>query len=315
MAQASPRIARRFTVLTPTYNRAATLHRVYDSLRRQSFDDFEWLVIDDGSTDTTARLVGEWQAQAPFSIRYIWQANQHKKTAFNRGVREADGELLLVVDSDDELPADAMAILDAAWGAIPADARDTFVGVTGLCARPDGRIVGDRYPQDVLDSTAVDMYFHHHVRGEKFGCMRTEVLRAFPFPEDVDGFVPESLVWWAVARAGFRSRFINQVVRIYHDSADSLTHGAVSLSGNAQGLYLLAWNMLQHHLGYFRYRPLEFVKAAARFTRFRLHLAHSGLPTAMGSYRLTHPAGWLLVLLMWPAGYLLYQRDRRRGMV
>ncbi|AUL48216.1 glycosyl transferase [Bordetella trematum] len=313
MNTANSSTARRFTVLTPTFNRADTLHRVYDSLCRQTCRDFEWLVVDDGSTDPTHERVRAWQAVADFPIRYVWQPNQHKKAAFNRGVRDAQGELIVALDSDDAMPADALALMEAAWLAIPEGQRAGFVAVTGLCARPDGSIVGDRYPQDVLDSSAVDMYFLYRVRGEKFGCMRTEVLRAFPFPEDVAGFVPESLVWWAVSRAGYRTRFINRVLRIYHDTPGSLMHGSPSLSANVQGLYLLAWNMLQHHLRYFRWRPWEFIKAAMRFTRFRLHLAHSGRPNALRAYRLSQPAAWLLVLLCAPAGYLLYLRDRRRG--
>src|SRR5438874_2378327 len=90
-----------FTVLTPTYNRANTLPRVYDSLRAQSFRDFEWLVLDDGSSDGTKSLIEDWQATSDFPIRYIYQENQGKPAAFNRGVQEASGELLLTLDSDD----------------------------------------------------------------------------------------------------------------------------------------------------------------------------------------------------------------------
>ena len=55
-----------FTVFTATYNRAHVLHRVYDSLRAQTFRDFEWLVVDDGSTDGTGALVEGWRAEADF---------------------------------------------------------------------------------------------------------------------------------------------------------------------------------------------------------------------------------------------------------
>lgn len=75
-----------FTVLTPTFNRGHTLERVYRSLCRQSCDDFEWLVVDDGSTDDTRALVERLQTLAPFAVRYLWQPNQHKKVAFNNGV-------------------------------------------------------------------------------------------------------------------------------------------------------------------------------------------------------------------------------------
>lgn len=302
-----------FTVLTPTYNRAGTLHRVYESLKRQTCREFEWLVVDDGSTDRTHEAVLAWQAQAAFPIRYVWQKNQHKKTAFNRGVREARGEFIITLDSDDEVPADALQTLKDAWASIPPEQQDGYIGVTGLCARPDGTIVGDKFPQDVFDATATDLYFRHRIKGEKFGSLRTAVLRQFPFPEEVEGFVPESLIWWAIARAGYQNRCINRVVRTYHTSADGLARGAVSLRSNTQGLYLLAWDILEHHMEWFRFRPKEFLMAAARFTRFRLDLKHSGVPTAVQAYPLKSPAARVLVALMWPLGYALYRRDQRRG--
>ena len=80
-----------FTVFTPTYNRASTLPRVYEGLKPQTFRDFEWLIVDDGSRDNTRELVQMWQAEACFPIRYIYQPNRGKPTAFNRGVQEAQG--------------------------------------------------------------------------------------------------------------------------------------------------------------------------------------------------------------------------------
>src|SRR3546814_12642002 len=88
-----------------------------------------------------------------------------------------------------------------------------------------------------------------------------------------------------MARACYLSRCINQVVRIYHPSADGLSRGAVSVRNNAQGLYLLAWDILEHHMDWFRYRPKEFLMAAARYTRFKLDLGYSGVPTAVQAYR------------------------------
>ncbi|MGQ9564843.1 MAG: glycosyltransferase family 2 protein, partial [Thermogutta sp.] len=97
----------RFTVFTPTYNRAHTLSRTYESIRRQTIRDFEWVIVDDGSTDGTDELVQQWQQECnDFPIRYFWQPNQHKKVAFNRGVREAKGQWFVPIDSDDELLPD-----------------------------------------------------------------------------------------------------------------------------------------------------------------------------------------------------------------
>ena len=79
------------TVFTPTYNRAYILENLYRSLQRQSCTDFEWLIVDDGSSDDTQALVESWQAEEnPFPIRYVYQENGGKCRAINRGL-----ELLL----------------------------------------------------------------------------------------------------------------------------------------------------------------------------------------------------------------------------
>ncbi|HEY9572879.1 MAG TPA: glycosyltransferase family A protein [Pusillimonas sp.] len=298
-----------FTVVTPTYNRAHTLERVYSSLREQSFQDFEWVIVDDGSTDNTRAMVMGWQQEASFPIHYMWQKNQHKKTAFNRGVRKANGELVVALDSDDSLDTNALYAMALAWGEIPLPERSRFVAITGLCARPNGHIVGDMYPSDVFDATSLDMTFKYHVKGEKFGCLRTDVLLQFPFPEEVAGFVPESLVWRAIARAGYLTRFVNQVFRVYHDSTDSLSAQGKDSQQHALGLWLLAQDTVVECLPWFRYRPQAFLMAAARYTRFSLHLRHSRqvLPPGRG---LKGMASCTLVGLMWPVGAMLYLRDR-----
>ncbi|HEU0229389.1 MAG TPA: glycosyltransferase family A protein [Burkholderiaceae bacterium] len=301
-----------FTVLTPSYNRAHTLGRVYASLCDQTFQDFEWLVVDDGSTDDTRQRVEAWQAEARFPIRYVWQANQHKKTAFNHGVREARGELIVALDSDDSLDINALDAMNRAWRDIDPDARARYVAVTGLCARPDGHIVGDMFPRDVMDASSLDMTFRHHVGGEKFGCLRTAVLRDFPFPEDIPGFVPESLVWRAIARAGYLTRFVNQVFRVYHDSADSLSRQGRDGARHALGLYLLARDTVVECLPWFASRPTEFFKAALRCTRFGLHVARNG-QAIPARYRVTGWKSQALVGLMWPAGVLLYVLDLLRA--
>ena len=300
-----------FTVVTPTYNRAHTLGRVYASLRAQTWRDFEWIIVDDGSTDSTRALVLDWQRAAHFPIHYVWQKNQHKKTAFNRGVRKAAGELIVAIDSDDMLDPNALEAMKNTWYEIPPAERHRYVAITGLCARPDGSIVGDRYPEDMIDATALDMTFKYHVAGEKFGCMRTDVLLKFPFPEEIAGFVPESLVWRAMARAGYMTRFVNQVFRIYHDSNDSLSRQGQESQQHALGLWLLAQDTVVECLPWFRYQPRAFLMAAARYTRFSLHLRAASLSPPRGR-SLRGMASRLLVYTMWPVGAALYMRDRTR---
>lgn len=81
-----------FTVFTPTYNRAKTLHRVYESLQQQTFRDFEWLIVDDGSVDDTKSLIEIWQKEAAFPIRYVWQKKWPQENGFqSRGKVGAGG--------------------------------------------------------------------------------------------------------------------------------------------------------------------------------------------------------------------------------
>src|SRR5216684_6062284 len=150
-----------FTVFTPTFNRSLTLSRVYESLRLQTFRDFEWLIVDDGSTDGTGELVEKWQTESGFPIRYIYQENQGKATAFNRGVREAQGELFLTLDSDDACVMQALERFKYHWDKIPPNQRDKFSAITVLCQDQKGRLVGDRFPRDVLDSDCIELVFKY----------------------------------------------------------------------------------------------------------------------------------------------------------
>jgi len=301
-----------FTVFTPTYNRSATLGRVFASLQAQTCRDFEWLIVDDGSTDDTRERVASFQAATDFPVRYLWQENRHKKAAFNHGVREARGALFLTLDSDDELLAHALERLLRIWQDIPASERDAYSAVTGLCVRADGSLVGDRYPDDVFDATPLEIRYRYRVRGEKFGFQRTDVLRRFPFPEDIPGFVPESLVWSAIARQGYRMRFVNEALRIYHDSPDSLSR-ANTAQIEALGLRVLARDTLNHNLGWFRCAPRDFLLAAARDTRFGLAMRRAGQVLPERYRRLSSVWAKVLVILMWPLGVAMYGRDRWRS--
>lgn len=300
-----------FTVLTPAYNRAHVLERAYKSLCEQTCQDFEWVVVDDGSTDNTRARILAWQKESRFPIHYLWQSNQHKKTAFNLGVRHACGELVVALDSDDTLEPNALYGMAQVYEGIPAADRDRYIGIIGLCARPDGSIVGDMFPGDVFDATSLDLNFKYRIKGEKFGCLRTHVLLQFPFPENIPGFVPESLVWRAIARAGYLNRFVNQVFRVYYDSPDSISHQGRATAQHALGMWLLARDTVVECLPWFRFAPASFMMAAARYTRFRLHVrtTHSAI---VQSCRLRGMWARALVTIMAPVGWALYVRDRLR---
>jgi glycosyltransferase involved in cell wall biosynthesis len=298
-----------FTVFTPTYNRARTLNRVYRSLSGQTFTDFEWLVVDDGSTDDTGELIARYQAEDRFPIRYFRQEHGHKKVAFNRGVREARGELFLSLDSDDEAMPSALEILHRHWQAIPEQERPTFCGVTGLCVDVRGRVVGSRFPADVLDSDSLEIRYRYRVTGEKWGFLRTDVLRMYPFPEDVEGHVPEDVVWSAIATR-YRTRFVNETLRVYHAEEDSITRGGRRRpDANADGHALWAREVLCREWRWLPFAPQWFLRMGANYTRFHLHMRR-GRPGRRWPLKGLVPRG--IMAASWPLGLGLYLLDRWR---
>lgn len=299
-----------FTVFTPTYNRAKTLHRVYESLQQQTFLDFEWLIVDDGSVDETSALIEAWQNEAAFPIRYVWQNNGHKKTAFNHGVRLARGDFFLPADSDDTFPPNALERFVYHWLAIPENDRELFVGVCGLCQNEEKRLIGDAFPGTWgMDSDSLEMRYRFGVRGEKWGFSRTNVLRAHPFPDHLPGHVPEGVVWTAVA-ARYKTRFINEVVRTYFQDADD----QLTLTGNpardAPGTLYWKRLVLSLELAWFWCQPVHFLLEAARWTRFRLHLKNAkALDTNFWPATFS---GGFLVILMAPLGLMWWIYDKAK---
>jgi len=296
-----------FTVFTPTYNRAHTLHRVYESLQQQTFRNFEWLIVDDGSSDNTQALVKDWQSQSNFfPIRYVWQPNQHKKAAFNHGVRIAAGELFLPADADDTFSSFALERFAWHWSQISEIERVKFSGVCGLCVNEDGELIGDRFPGDWgIDSSSLEMNYRYRVAGEKWGFCRTDLLRVYPFPDHLDGHVPEGVVWMEIAKC-YQIRFVNEVVRTYHqDAGNQLTNTANPASDAPGNLY---WKsvVLRNELRWFWHCPAYFLIDAARWTRFRLHFNKknvSGISYWPGG------VGAGLIVLMAPMGITWWLYD------
>lgn len=214
----------KFSVITPTFNRAHTLPFVYKSLLAQTMQDFEWLIIDDGSSDLTRDLVSGWRASFP--IHYFWKPNGGKHTAINYGVRRAKGFLTLIFDSDDQCTPNTLQVFQDSWDSIPDP--DRFANVSCLCQDSAGRIIGEQYPKSPYDAFT----FRDQLRmrsAERWGINRTDVMREFPFPEEVGGFVPEALVWNRISQK-YAARFINIPLRIYEQAPDSLSGKVTQLT-------------------------------------------------------------------------------------
>lgn len=192
------------SILTPTYNRGKLLLSLYESLKNLTFEDFEWLIVDDGSEDDTEQYALSWIAHniqnAEFPIRFIKKSNGGKHTAINRGVREANGELILILDSDDTLPADSLATIAHYYE--QCKGYKDCAGVCGLMAHHDGQLIGTGFPKEPMYESALQFRYAEegNVTGDLLEVYKTSVMREFPFPEiENEKFCPESLVWNRIA--------------------------------------------------------------------------------------------------------------------
>ncbi len=166
------------TVFTPSYNRAHTLCRVYESLCSQTFKDFEWIIIDDGSSDNTKEVVDGYKANDNFfEITYVYQKNQGKHIATNNAVKLARGDFFITIDSDDGCKPEALERLTAMWNTIPEEDRNLYKGVSCRCCKveePDV-LIGTSIGKEYIDSTDHDLRFIHKVKGELWGMTRKKV--------------------------------------------------------------------------------------------------------------------------------------------
>ena len=245
----------RITVFTPAYNRGYIIENLYRSLQRQSFRDFEWLVVDDGSSDdTSARFDLFLSEENDFPIRYIKTENGGKHRAINRGVKEAKGELFFIVDSDDYITDDALEWIDRVERSIPQDEKGKFAGVCGLRGYDTEHINGTTFSGDCLDITTLERE-EHNITGDKAEAFYTQVMRCYPFPEfEGERFITECVVWDRIAADGLKVRFFNRISIICNYLEDGLTaKGNALLLRNPQGYALF----IRQRVSYGKLKGLE----------------------------------------------------------
>jgi glycosyltransferase involved in cell wall biosynthesis len=287
-----------FTVFTGTYNRAYSLRRVYESLLAQTFQDFEWLIVDDGSTDDTDECVRGMVEEGRLRIRYVKKSNGGVHTAHNVALREARGEFFLRLDSDDACVPYALEALRDKWQEIPENIKDEYSGVSCLCMRSSGEIIGDFYPDSPWDSEYPVLL---SLQGEKWGAHRVELLRQHPFPEFAgERFCPESLVW-ARLHDTYKTRCFNAALRIYFESGDSITRSMTRTRYRSPKGVALYYNEQMRRL-----RKFRAFRHAVNYVRFSS--ANGGVLRTIITAK-SKP----LVLLALPLGMVMHVRDRLRG--
>lgn len=165
------------TVFTPTFNRKDCLRRCYASLTAQTCRDFIWLVIDDGSTDGTGAMVKEWMDEGKLALRYHYQENGGMHAAHNAAYERIDTELNVCIDSDDQMPEDAVASILEFWAKHRGQRMAGFAGLDADAAT--GGIIGLPFAGDALETTLTG-YYAGGGRGDKKLVYRTELMQSLP---------------------------------------------------------------------------------------------------------------------------------------
>lgn len=211
------------TVLTTTFNRGGRLQSLWDSLQKQTVKDFEWLVVDDGSTDGTNDLITQLQEKSDFPIRYIYKSNGGKHTALNVGIQTICSELIFIVDSDDCVTDDAVESILKIHKKYRS--QNNICGYAFLRAFPDGKVNGKKFDVDEKIGSYIDVRVNGDDTGaDKAEVFKTHCLKEFPFPEyPNEKFLGEDLVWVRMARK-YEMVHINKAIYVGNYLEDGLTN-------------------------------------------------------------------------------------------
>ena len=216
---------RMITVLTTTYNREQYLPKLYLSLTEQSSQAFEWLVIDDGSTDHTQELLQNYQRENRIQMKVLKQENGGKHRALNLGIAQIQTELTFIVDSDDYLPANAIEVIltyHARYSGLD-NRENKLCGYSFLRFHADGSVNTAFFPQNERIDTYRNVRINGGIGGDKAEVYYTSVLREYPFPEfPGEKFLPEDIVWMQMS-GPYNMVHINENVYICDYQDEGLT--------------------------------------------------------------------------------------------
>ncbi|MBV6880924.1 glycosyltransferase family A protein [Epilithonimonas ginsengisoli] len=235
------------TIFTPTYNRFTLLQRLYDSILQIEYEDFEWLVVDDGSSDDTEFFFKAISENAHFPIRYIKQKNGGKHTAINKGLEEANGELFFIVDSDDILPPNSLKNINFQFSKVKDNPK--IGGIVGRKKNIAENISIYDFHEKEFISSAFDFRYKFLYQGDMAEVVKTDVLRQYPFPVfEKEKFVTESLVWFRIAKT-FDFLYFDEIIYLCEYQEDGLTDNYWKLiKSNPRGSILYYKEFLENNI-------------------------------------------------------------------
>ena len=211
----------KFTIFTPTFNRKELLEKLYKSLQKQTFKDFEWLIVDDGSDDGTKEKAEEFLSEKKLNIKYYFKENGGKQRAYNFATDKANGELFICLDSDDEYVENGLETILKYWKKY--EKNSNIAGMGYLSTYPDREVIGSSFPEKEMISTQFDIYNKYGVKGDKGLMFRTEIIKKYKFPVfDDEKFITEAVVYNRICEK-YKMVYVNEKIEIKEYQEDGLT--------------------------------------------------------------------------------------------
>ena len=287
------------TVFTPTYNRGYNLLNIYNSLLLQTYKNFEWIIVDDGSTDSTQEQIANFKKDNIISITYLWQKNKGKHFAINRGVHEAKGELFFILDSDDEIPEKCFEIVVSKYEEVKLNKQ--IGGIAGRGMYKDGKIVGNSNFSEII-TNSLQIRYKYNVTGDLSEVFKTEVLREFPFPEiENEKFCPEALIWNRIAQK-YNLFFFNIPIYIIEYMPDGLSSKIVRIRMKSPIASMATYSeLLRYNIPF-----IQKIKASVNFWRFAL------CSKIVFSKKINMIPLYFTILTL-PIGFLMFLNDKRKN--
>ena len=259
------------TIFTPTYNRASTLGRVYQSLLLQEFKDFTWLIIDDGSIDNTTEVVKSFRETSPFNIEYVHQENSGKPACWNRAVAMCESKYFVCLDSDDELLPGILKHLFYDDSYIKSIENEQMV--VGLRCDAINSKTQKISAKHLSDKPIIKSWFyevsHGKFCGERLDVFKTKILKDFVFPvsEDVK-FIPESWMYSSIAKAGYCFLYLPIAMRLFYVWDDESRLSTSPIAKHAEGHYIYRSHLLKIMPKYVWFlNPTYYLKTLIRFSQ------------------------------------------------
>lgn len=248
----------KLSIFTPTYNRAHLLPRLYESLCAQTCKDFEWLIVDDGSSDNTQQLIDGYLSENKITIKYISQKNGGKHRAINRGVSVAKGYLFMIVDSDDRL-ASASIVAKVIEHINFLENNQNFCAVVGNKVFDNYNTIGGNHSYETLDADFISYREKYKIVGDRAEVVKTSVMREFPFVEiEGENFCSESYIWTDMA-AKYKARYFNEPYVICEYQVGGLSDSAISITRRNPIGSMICFAKYAHHPATRRLNKIRYI--------------------------------------------------------